>query len=120
MRLWPRPWAVYTTPAGHKITHVVLGHFIVPNESPVLRFRYETTVPLGDTLALEAEARDIWPRFREDVERGGYVNAAFLAEAPPTGLCFRHQGLCQYKGYGFFVQKHAGRWYFESDSVPLP
>jgi glycopeptide antibiotics resistance protein len=31
-----RLWAVHTTPGGHKVTHEVLGHFVVPNESPVL------------------------------------------------------------------------------------
>lgn len=98
MLFWPRLWAVYTTPGAHKVTHVVLAHFVVPNESPVLRFRYETALPLGDTLALKAEARDIWPRFREDVERRRYMNAAFLAQAPRTGLCAWHREFCKYRG----------------------
>ncbi len=38
--LWPQPWPVSTTPGGHRITHVVLEHAVVPNESPVLRFRF--------------------------------------------------------------------------------
>ena len=42
MLFWPRLSAVYATPGGDKITHVVLGHFVEPNASPVLRFRYET------------------------------------------------------------------------------
>jgi hypothetical protein len=118
---WPSPWPVFTAPGGHQITHVILGHFVVPNEKPVLRLRYETKLPLADTVALKNEARDLWPRFREDVDRGSYVNAAFLADAPPTGPCFRHRGLCFYKSYGFLARKHDdGRWYFDGDSVPLP
>lgn len=98
MLFWPRRWAADTTPGGHKITHVALGHFVVPNESPILRFRYEGALPLGNTLALKAEARDIWLRFREDVERGSYTNAAFLPEVRRTGLCAWHPWFCKYRG----------------------
>ena len=119
--VWPRRWPVITTPSGRRITHVVLGHFIVPGDSPVLRLKYETTLPLSDTLALKAEARELWERFRHDVERGGYANAAFLPQAPPTGLCFRHAGFCKYQGYGFLARRHEdGRFYFPNDPVPLP
>jgi hypothetical protein len=119
--VWPRPWPVITTPSGRRITHVVVGHFIVPNDSPVLRLKYETTLPLSDTVALKAEARELWEQFRYDVQRGGYVNAAFLPEAPPTGLCFRHAGFCKYEGYGFLARRREdGRFYFSNDTTPLP
>ncbi|HEU4749196.1 MAG TPA: VanZ family protein [Gemmatimonadaceae bacterium] len=57
----PRLGAVDTTPGGHKVTNVVLGHLVVPSKSPVL-------------------------------------NAAFLAQAPRTGLCAWHLEFCKYRG----------------------
>jgi hypothetical protein len=119
--VWPKASPVMTLPSGHHISHVVIGHFMVPNESPVLRFRYETQLPLADTAALRAEAREIWPEFRSYVLRGEYVNAAFLAQAPPSGLCYRHAGFCSYRGYGFLAKRASdGRFYFSGDSVALP
>lgn len=41
----PRLWAVDTTPGGHKVTNVVLGHFVVPNESPVLNAAFLAQAP---------------------------------------------------------------------------
>ena len=121
LSVWPRRWPVITTPSGRRITHVVLGHFIVPGDSPVLRLKYETTLPLSDTLALKAEARELWELFRHDVQRGGYVNAAFLPQAPPTGPCFRYAGFCKYQGYGFLARRRDdGRFYFPNDTIPLP
>lgn len=118
---WPKPWATYTLPSGHKVTHVILGHFVVKNSDPVLRLRYETALPLSDSAALRREALELWPRFREKVERDGYNTAAFYAEAPPTGLCYRHQGICHYKGFGFLVRKNQdGRWYFADNGELLP
>lgn len=87
--MWPKPWLVYTLPSGHHITHVGLGRFVVPNDDPVLRLAYQTELTLTDTTALRREAIELWPRFRLDVDRGGYRNAAFLAQAPPTGPCYR-------------------------------
>ena len=45
MLFWPRRCAGYTTPGGHKVTDVVLGHFVVPNESPVLNAAYPAQAP---------------------------------------------------------------------------
>ena len=58
-----------STPSGPEVTHVVL-----------------------------AEARDIEPRVREDVERVRYTNAAFLAQPQRTGLCALHPFFCRYRG----------------------
>jgi hypothetical protein len=118
---WPKPWPVLTTPSGRQITHVVVGHFTVVNDAPLIRLKYETTLPLSDTLALKAEARELWDTFRYDVERGNYTHAAFYPQEPPSGLCFRHSGLCKYRGFGFVVRRRQdGRFYFDGDSVPLP
>ena len=116
----PPAWPVVTLGSGRTVTHVIVGHFVVPNESPVIRLRYQTELALDDTVALRAEALELWPRFRIDVERGGYVNAAFLAEGPPTGLCFRHRGFCAYRGFGHLVRKRPdGLWYFDEELMPV-
>jgi hypothetical protein len=121
MSIWPKPWPVVTTPSGRRISHVILGHFVVADDAPVLRLKYQTELPLSDTLSLKAEARELWERFRHDVERGNYVHAAFFPQEPPSGLCFRHVGFCVYRGYGFVVRRRAdGRFYFDGDSIPLP
>jgi hypothetical protein len=119
--VWPKPWAVLTLPSGHHVSHIVLGHFIVPNEDPVLRLRYETELSLTDTASLRREALELWPRFKVDVAEGGYKNAAFYAEAPPTGPCYRHQGFCRYRGFGFLIRKNQDdRWYFDDTGQLLP
>jgi hypothetical protein len=121
MSIWPKPWPVITTPSGRRVTHVILGHFVVANDAPLLRLKYQTELPLSDTLSLKAEARELWEQFRHDVQRGNYVHAAFLPQEPPSGLCFRYVGFCMYRGYGFVVRRRAdGRFYFEGDSIPLP
>jgi hypothetical protein len=118
---WPKPWVVYTLPSGRHITHVVIGHFVVKYDDAILRLRYETELPLADTLALRQEALELWPRFRDAIRRGGYKSAAFYAEAPPTGFCYRHQGLCHCRGYGFPIRKNQdGRWYFADNDQLLP
>ena len=38
-------WAQYTTPGGNKVTHLVLAHSVVPNESPVLNAAVLTQAP---------------------------------------------------------------------------
>jgi glycopeptide antibiotics resistance protein len=116
MLSWSSAWAAYRAPGGHKTTHLVLGHFVVPNESPALRLRYRTALPLGETLALKAEARDIWPRFREDVERGRYMNAAFLPEVRRTGLCGWHPWFCKYRG----LYRQVGVPFFILSLIALP
>lgn len=117
---WPRPWTVYTLPSGHKVSHVIVGHF-VSSSGAVLRLRYQTDLPLNDTTGLRRQALELWPWFRRSVERGGYNSAAFYAEAPPSGLCYRHQGICQYRGFGFLVRKNQhGRWYFHDTDELLP
>jgi glycopeptide antibiotics resistance protein len=40
-----RPSAVYATPDGHKITNMVLAHFVVPNESPILNAAFLAQAP---------------------------------------------------------------------------
>ncbi len=68
----------------------------------------------------KAEAQELWEQFGHGVQRGGDVNAAFLAQARPTGLCFRHAG-CKYKGYGFLARRREdGRFYFSNDTILLP
>jgi glycopeptide antibiotics resistance protein len=45
MLFWPRLSPVYATPGGDKITHVMLAHFVVPNESPVLNAAFLAQAP---------------------------------------------------------------------------
>ncbi len=88
---WPRP-ASWRRPSW--ITAALVIPIVVMLFWPRL-----WALPLGGTLALEAEAGDISPRFRDDVERGRYMNAAFLAQAPRrTGLCAWHLEFCKYRG----------------------
>ena len=97
MLLGPRRSAAYPTPRGHGVTPGVFGH-VVPNESPVPRFRDATALPQNGALALGEDGGDIGPLFRADVERGSYVNAAFRAQPMRTGLCALHRGFCRYRG----------------------
>jgi hypothetical protein len=117
---WPRPWATYRLPSGQSVTHLILGHFVT-TAGPVLRLRYETELPLDDTTALRRQARELWPAFRAKLERGGYHRGAFYPETKPTGVCYRYQGLCRYRGFGFPLGKNQdGRWYFEDTDEVLP
>jgi hypothetical protein len=119
--IWPKPWAVLTLPSGHHVSHVVLGHFIVRNDDPVLQLRYETELSLTDTAGLRQEALELWPRFKVNVANGGYKSAAFYAQAPPTGPCYRHQGFCSYQGFGFLIRMNQdARWYFDDNDKLLP
>lgn len=74
MLFWPWRSADGATPHGQKITHVVLGHSVVPNEGSVLRSRDETALPIGNR------------------------HAGFLAQVQRTGLCAWHQEFCKYRG----------------------
>ncbi len=67
MPFWPRLLAGFTTAGADKVTHVVVGHSVVPSES-------------------------------QHVERGSYMNAAFLAQVQRTGLCALHVEFCKYRG----------------------
>jgi glycopeptide antibiotics resistance protein len=87
---WPRP-ASWRRPSW--ITTALVIPIVVMLFWPRL-----WALPLGGTLALEAEAGDISPRFRDDVERGRYMNAAFLAQVQRTGLCALHLEFCKYRG----------------------
>ncbi|HEU4747928.1 MAG TPA: VanZ family protein [Gemmatimonadaceae bacterium] len=50
-----RLWAADTTPGGHKITNVVLGHLVVPSRSPVLNTAFLAQAPRTGLCALHLE-----------------------------------------------------------------
>jgi hypothetical protein len=119
--LWPAEPTVLVVPSGAHVELLAVGHLEVLNERPVLRLRYQTDIPLTDTLRLRRQVRELWPWFKPQVERGGYVYAAFLAQAPPTGFCYRHHGICKYRQVGYLLSRRSdGLWYFAGDSHALP
>ena len=73
----------------------------------ILLLNYETSIDpqSANVQALHNEALEVWDRFRPEVERQGYTEAALRANAPKTGS-FAHIG----RQYGFFFKKRNGQW----------
>jgi len=92
---------------GREVT--VLGLMMLrvatnPSER-ILLLNYQTNINLTDVPALHKEALSVWEKFRPEVERLGYTEAALKANAAPTGFLIHFN-----KQYGFFFVKRNGRW----------
>ena len=73
------------TPGGHNITHVVLGRFVVPNESPVLNAAFPAQVQRTGLCALHLE----FCKYRGLYRQVGFPFLILSAIALPCWLVFR-------------------------------
>lgn len=109
------PWI--TLRSGHQVRLLAMEHYDVPSESAVvLLFRYETHVPIEDTVSLRSEALSLWPTVQDSVERAGYSHVAFRTQGSGRGpLCWHNTGLCTFPYYGFlFERRPDARWYLSN------
>ena len=83
----------------------------------ILLLNYQTNINLNDNdvPALHKEALMVWDKFRPEVERSGYTEAALKANAPPTGFLVHFN-----KQYGFFFVKRSGHWVEIPPKKPNP
>jgi glycopeptide antibiotics resistance protein len=85
MQFWARPSAVYAAPGGHKITNVVLAHFVVPNESPVMNAAFLAQVQRTGLCAWHLE----FCKYRGLYRQVGFPFLILSAIALPCWLVFR-------------------------------
>lgn len=100
-------------PSGQRIVLLSVGRYQIEDGDPLLLLRYQTGIDIADTTALRQQARQVWLLLRPEAERGHYLTAALVAQSPLTGLCFRGQGLCRFRQYGFVLRYSSDKgWYF--------
>jgi hypothetical protein len=74
--------------------------------------QYQTDLKVSDKTALHTEVDEIWPVFRNDVERAKLTNAIISAKDIPYGFIIRKG-----ESYNFFYQKRAdGNWHCLDDA----
>lgn len=101
----------HQVPEGKKVKLLALGHFEVPGETPVLRLRYASSLPLSDTVGVRNEARALWPYLRHIADSAGYQNAALLSEQRSRRWCFPLLGACVTTSYGMLWRRlSSGEW----------
>lgn len=73
--------------------------------------QYQTDLKVADKAALRAEADEIWPVFKVDVERANLKNAIISANEVPQGFIIKRGN-----SYNFVYEKNAdGVWHCMDD-----
>ena len=99
------PYQMQTLPSGKQLKVLGIGE-IHSNGPPALMLKYQTDIPITDVSRLAAEADEIWPVFRVNVERGGFSVAVISANEPPHGSIITSNS-----GYNFQYSKSGdGTW----------
>jgi hypothetical protein len=71
-----------------------------------LILNYQTDLPISDVAALAKEADEIWPYFKNDVEKAGMDEALIKASSKPTGRIIQES-----KTHSFAYKKSSdGKW----------
>jgi hypothetical protein len=72
-----------------------------------LMLKYQTTLPLDDRSALQAEVDEVWEGFRGDVERAQLTVGMIGVSEKPKGFIFTYN-----RSYNFVCTKSAedGQW----------
>ena len=102
-------YEVKTLPNGKQLK--VIGITKVQMATPkgvvsFLRLEYQTDLEISDTAALEREAEQIWPYFKNDVEQAGLNEAVIKANTAPTGTIIQ-----QSSSQAFAYKKNSnGAW----------
>jgi hypothetical protein len=80
--------------------------------APSLMLQYQTDLKVSDKTALRAEVDEIWPVFRNDVERAKLTNAIISANDIPHGFIIKKG-----ESYNFVYEKRAdGTWHCLDDA----
>jgi hypothetical protein len=83
-----------------------MGRINFSQGAPALMLKYQTDLKITDKVALRSEADEIWPLFRNDVERANLNEAIISANEIPHGFLITSN-----KGYNFVYKKSAdGTW----------
>ena len=80
-----QPGREIALPSGKKVTAMAVNRVNLANNVVALRLRYLTNLSLFDSAGLREEVEEIWPLFKPDVEREGYVDAVIIAGDAPRG-----------------------------------
>jgi hypothetical protein len=67
-------YRTFTLPSGKAIRIMSMMQVNFSQSAPALMLRYETDLKVSDKTALRAEVNEIWPVFRNDVERAKLAN----------------------------------------------
>jgi hypothetical protein len=92
-----------TLPSGKKIRVIAEGQLQFGDGSVGLMLKYQTDLKISDITALRREIDEIWPVFRQDVERLKLKSGIISANEIPNKITA--------KGYNFVFQKQGdGSW----------
>ena len=91
-----------------------VGQINFTQGAPALMLQYQTDFKVAYKTALRAEADEIWPVFKNDVERANLSAAIISANEIPQGFIVKRG-----KSYNFVYEKRAdGAWHCLDDSAP--
>src|SRR3954454_24524591 len=94
-------------PSGRVVKIISVGTMYFSADDPALMLKYQTDLSISDVVDLTAEADDIWPTFKKDVERAGLKNAIVSATSPSSGGF-----VSRTTSYNFVYKKAAdGSWH---------
>lgn len=100
-------YEVHTLTSGRQVKVLGEGRVNFEQSGPALMLRYQTDIPLADTVALQAEAADIWRDYESHADNAGVRGAVLSANIPPGGGLISRGG-----GYTFLYEKGPdGHWH---------
>jgi hypothetical protein len=95
-----------TLASGRKIRILSIGKMHFSQGPTALMLKYQTATPIDDLPALQAEADEIWERFRFDVEKAQLTVGLLNANEPPKGFIISTS-----RAFTFVFKKSSdGRW----------
>jgi hypothetical protein len=107
-------YKIFTLPSGKQVRVMSVGQINFTQGAPALMLQYQTDLKVADKTALLAEADEIWPAFKNDVERANLSAAIISATEIPQGFIVKRG-----KSYNFVYEKRAdGAWHRIDDSAP--
>ena len=99
-------YKTFTLPSGKQIRVIGVGQIKFSHGTPALMLQYQTDLKVVDVAALRAEADEIWPVFKNDVERANLKAAIISANEIPQGFIIKRGN-----SYNFVYEEQAdGTW----------
>jgi len=105
-------YRTFTLPSGKAIRVMGMGRINFSQDAPALMLQYQTDLKVADKAALRAEADEIWPVFRNDVEQANLKAGIISANEIPQGFIVKRGN-----SYNFVYQKSSdGVWHCLDDA----